>query len=62
MRAFLRIKLTRRDLRTPAHDYAAAQCLLQNGLLAGLVLGTQSIEKILSAVTRRQSCMALKVS
>lgn len=36
-------------LLTAAQDYAAARCLLQHGLLTGLVLGAQAIEKVLKA-------------
>ena len=36
-------------LLTAAHDYAAARCLLLNGLFGGLVLGAQAIEKLLKA-------------
>jgi|GEM_PF-1920363 len=36
-------------LHTAAGDYAAARCLLHNGLLTGLVLGAQAIEKFLKA-------------
>jgi HEPN domain-containing protein len=38
-----------RLLLVAAQDYAAARCLLQNGLLTGLVLGAQAIEKFLKA-------------
>lgn len=38
-----------RLLLVAAQDYAAARCLLQNGLLTGLVLGAQAIEKLLKA-------------
>lgn len=37
-------------LHTAAHDYAAARCLLLNGLISGgLVMGAQAIEKLLKA-------------
>src|ERR1700722_14109372 len=36
-------------LLTATKDYAAARCLLQNGLLTGLVMGAQAIEKFLKA-------------
>jgi HEPN domain-containing protein len=36
-------------LRIAAHDYAAARCLLFNGMFEGLVLGAQAIEKCLKA-------------
>src|ERR1700730_8597730 len=36
-------------LRAAAHDYAAARCLLFNGMFEGLVLGAQAIEKCLKA-------------
>src|ERR1700731_1209194 len=36
-------------LRVAAHDYAAARCLLFNGMFEGLVLGAQAIEKTLKA-------------
>jgi HEPN domain-containing protein len=36
-------------LMTAAHDYAAARCLLLNGLFAGLPMGAQAIEKFLKA-------------
>jgi HEPN domain-containing protein len=37
-------------LHTAAHDYAAARCLLLNGLVSGgLVMGAQAIEKFLKA-------------
>jgi HEPN domain len=36
-------------LHTAAHDYAAARCLLFNGMFEGLVLGAQAIEKHLKA-------------
>ncbi len=36
-------------LRTAAHDYAAARCLLLNGLFSGLPLGAEAIEKFLKA-------------
>jgi len=36
-------------LRVAAHDYAAAGCLLFNGMFEGLVLGAQAIEKCLKA-------------
>jgi hypothetical protein len=38
-----------RLLLVAAQDYASARCLLQNGLLTGLVLGAQTIEKLLKA-------------
>jgi len=36
-------------LLTASHDYAAARCLLLNGLFSGLPLGAQAIEKLLKA-------------
>jgi HEPN domain-containing protein len=36
-------------LRVAAHDYAAARCLLFNGMFEGLVMGAQAIEKCLKA-------------
>ncbi len=36
-------------LRAAAHDYAAARCLLFNGMFEGLTLGAQAIEKCLKA-------------
>src|ERR1700733_257559 len=36
-------------LRAAAHDYAAARCLLFNGMFEGLSLGAQVIEKYLKA-------------
>ena len=36
-------------LNVAAHDYAAARCLLFNGMFEGLVLGAQAIEKCLKA-------------
>src|ERR1700757_3722327 len=37
-------------LNTAAHDYAAARCLLLNGLVSGgLAMGAQAIEKFLKA-------------
>ncbi len=38
-----------RLLLVAAQDYAAARCLLLNGLLTGLVMGAQTIEKFLKA-------------
>ncbi len=38
-----------RLLLVAAQDYAAVRCLLQNGLLTGLMLGAQAIEKFLKA-------------
>jgi hypothetical protein len=37
-------------LATAAHDYAAARCLLFNGMFEGLVLGAQAIEKTLKPI------------
>jgi hypothetical protein len=36
-------------MRVAAHDYAAARCLLFNGMFEGLVLGAQAIEKVLKS-------------
>jgi HEPN domain-containing protein len=36
-------------LRVAAHDYAAARCLLFNGMFEGLILGAQAVEKCLKA-------------
>jgi HEPN domain-containing protein len=36
-------------MRAAAHDYAAARCLLFNGMFEGLSLGAQAIEKCLKA-------------
>jgi HEPN domain-containing protein len=36
-------------LRVAAHDYAAARCLLFNGMFEGLVFGAQAMEKCLKA-------------
>ena len=36
-------------LLTATHDYAAARCLLLNGLFSGLPVGAQAIEKFLKA-------------
>ncbi len=54
--AFLRLKTfcdqysgATRLLLVAAQDYAAARCLLLNGLLTGLVQGAQTIEKLLKA-------------
>jgi hypothetical protein len=43
-------KLSTMLLFAATQDYAAARCLLLNGLFSGLVLGAQSIEKFLKAV------------
>jgi HEPN domain-containing protein len=37
-------------LHTAAQDYAAARCLLINGLFSGLPSGAQAIEKLLKAI------------
>jgi hypothetical protein len=40
-------------LHTAAHDYAAARCLLINGLVSGgLVMGSQAIEKRRPGISR----------
>lgn len=36
-------------MKVAAHDYAAARCVLLNGMFEGLVLGAQAIEKTLKA-------------
>ncbi|WGJ16161.1 hypothetical protein QEV83_07930 [Methylocapsa sp. D3K7] len=53
-----------RLLRVAAQDYAAARCLLLNGLFAGHVLGAQAIEKFLKGylLFKNPKCPVRKLS